>query len=273
MTMMKFADILKLNRMLGEQLTQSPEYRIAVISNITIHQIKEVLELTLRERGLNGHVTIGDYDSIVQDSLKFSDYNAVLVFWEVCNLIDGLENKSYCMLPADIADLAARVEGEIVLILRNLGKTPIVLLNKFSSQAFSSNVLRKASLTDLCNRLNEKLSDELLPNQIIVDLDTVLARVGLDQAIDFRQYYSSRALYSIRFFCSYAEAVRPVFMAVTGRTKKVLVMDCDNTLWGGIIGEDGFAGIELSGDTTKGKIFRDVQAIVKGFRSEGVLLS
>lgn len=52
-----------------------------------------------------------------------------------------------------------------------------------------------------------------------------------------------------------------------------MVLDCDNTLWGGIIGEDGYNGIELSDSTMRGKAFREVQTIVKGLLRDGVLLA
>ena len=110
-------------------------------------------------------------------------------------------------------------------------------------------------------------------NQIIVHLDNVLAKVGHDASVDFRQFQSSKALYTIGFFKSYAEAVMPAFMAATGRVKKLLVLDCDNTLWGGIIGEDGYNGFELSDLTMRGMAFREVQTILKGFLRDGLLLA
>ena len=101
----------------------------------------------------------------------------------------------------------------------------------------------------------------------------MLAKVGHDASVDFRQFQSSKALYTIGFFKTYAEAVMPAFMAATGRAKKLLVLDCDNTLWGGIIGEDGYYGIELSDSRMRGRAFREVQTIFKGLLRDGVLLA
>jgi FkbH-like protein len=55
--------------------------------------------------------------------------------------------------------------------------------------------------------------------------------------------------------------------------KKMLILDCDNTLWGGIVGEDGVDGIDLSPDTPEGAIFLEVQALIKGFSKAGVLIA
>ena len=132
---MKLTEIIKRNRELGAQLT-CDVYKIALISNITIIQLKEFLELNLREKGINAVVTVGDYDAIVQDSVRFSEYKAVLVFWEAGNFIDGFQNKSYAMPSDEIDALAERVEGEIGLMLHNLKSTPsswlIALLQKYS---------------------------------------------------------------------------------------------------------------------------------------------
>ena len=269
---MKLTEIIKRNRELGSQLT-GDEYKIGLISNIIVSQLKEVLELTLREEGLNAVVMVGDYDAIVQDSSRFSESKALLVFWEAGNLVDGLHNKSYLMSPVDMDALAERVEGEIGLMLHNLKSTPIVLINRFSSAIFCADALREGPLSNLCKRLNTKLASKMAPNQIIVDLNKVLAQVGHDASVDFRQFQSSKALYSIEFFKAYAEAVKPAFMAATGRARKVLALDCDNTLWGGIIGEDGYSGIEMSDATFKGKVFREVQTILRGLQKEGVLLA
>lgn len=269
---MKLAEIIKRNRELGARLT-GDKYRIALISNITVSLLKEILERTLREEGINAIVTVGDFDAIVQDSARLSDFNAVLVFWEAGNFIEGFHNQVESMSQVKLDALAERVEGEMELMLANLQNTPLVLLNHFSSEIFCSDSLSIRPLTSLCNRLNTKLRDQVGPNQLIVDHDKVFSKVGVDNSVDFRQFQSAKALYSVDFFKAYAEAVMPAFMAATGRAKKVLVLDCDNTLWSGVLGEDGIGGIEMSDATIKGKSFREVQTILKGYRTEGILLA
>ena len=269
---MKLIEIIKRNRVLGADL-KADYYEIAVLSNITVPIFSEVLELKLREKGIYAKVTVGNYDAIIQDSMRFSNFKAVLVFWEASNLIEGLQHKCFSMPSEQIDALEARVEGEIELMLNNLKNIPLVLVNRFSSKIFCTDVLDEDPLTILCRRLNERLVSKVHSNQIIVDLDKVLVKVGHAAAVDLRQYQSSKALYSIEFFRVYAEAVMPAFMAVNGRAKKILILDCDNTLWGGILGEDGFNSIEMSDSSIKGNSFHQVQTILKGFRRNGVLLA
>ena len=89
---LKYTQILKLNKELGDKL-ESSSYNITILSNIIVHQIKELLECRLRKEGLNAEVEFGDYNNIVQDSDKYKDSHAVVIFWELCNIIDGLQYK------------------------------------------------------------------------------------------------------------------------------------------------------------------------------------
>ena len=267
-----YSELLKLNRELGLQLN-SEKYQIALLSNIVVDPLKDILEFTLRKQGINADVVVGDYDNLVQDSVRLSTANAVVIFWEAANLVEGLHAEIAWRNSDDIIALEERVENEIAVVLRNLLHIPIVLINSFSSLLFSNDELRDGPLKLLCNRLNFKLSSHVAASQLVVNLDSVLAKTGCKSAVDFRQYQSSKALYTIGFFKAYAGLVEPAFLAATGRMRKVLVLDCDNTLWGGVLGEDGINGIQLGGSTSKGRVFREVQQILKGFQRQGILLA
>ena len=83
----------------------------------------------------------------------------------------------------------------------------------------------------------------------------------------------TKAPYTLNFYKYYLTLVETEILFILGITKKVLVLDCDNTLWGGVIGEDGLDGIELSNTSPKGKFFFEVQNMLKYLKSRGVLLS
>ena len=97
-------------------------------------------------------------------------------------------------------------------------------------------------------------------------------KIGTKESFDTRYFYSSRALYSVNFFREYSDFVKPIFMAAKGKAKKALIMDCDNTLWHGILGEDGYQSIEMSNKTKDGSIFSEIQNILLSLNSKGILL-
>jgi FkbH-like protein len=100
----------------------------------------------------------------------------------------------------------------------------------------------------------------------------VIAKNGISSSIDLRYYFSSKALYTLDFFKSYCEFVLPVILSVRGKAKKALILDCDNTLWKGIIGEDGFDGIKMSGASKEGVPFEYVQSIAVNLSRKGVII-
>ena len=91
---MKYFEILKKNLELKKK-TVGDSYKIAVISNIVIFEIKEILEFFLRDNNISPIIDIAEYDNIVQESSKFSNYDAIIIFWEVINFKEGLHSEQF----------------------------------------------------------------------------------------------------------------------------------------------------------------------------------
>ena len=268
---LKYSEILKLNKELENHLTSS-FYNITVLSNVIVHQIKEILEYLLRSEVINANVRLGDYDNIVQDSKKYQNSNAVIIFWELCNIINGLQYKIELINNDQLDEILEQTKSEIDLVLKNFEKTSLVLINKFTSLSFSSLNIRNNNLEKLAGQLNQYLENKITANVRLVELEKVIANIGLDNSLDLRYYYSSKALYTIDFFKAYAEYVKPYVMSANGKSKKALIFDCDNTLWKGILGEDGFDNIEMSSRTKDGAIFEEIQSIALTLNKQGILI-
>lgn len=268
---LKYSEILKINNELEEKI-KSKIYNISILSNITINQTKEILEYSLRKENVNAKVKIGDYDNIVQDSLKYKNSNLVVIFWELCNLIDGLQYKIELLDEIQFDELLAKIKLDISLVLKNLNKTSLVLFNKFTSETFSSISINTTKFERFAYQLNKFLETKVTENVKFIDINQIIANIGLSKSIDLRYYYSSKALYSISFFKSYAMTIKPFIMSATGKSKKAVIFDCDNTLWKGILGEDGFNEIEMSPSTKDGAIFSEVQSIALALSKQGILI-
>jgi FkbH-like protein len=268
---LKYSKILELNKQQGDRLKSNP-YNITVLSNIIVHQIKEICEYCLRKEGINANVKIGDYDNIVQDSIKYSTSNLVIIFFEFCNIIDGLQYKAELFSNEQIDVILEKTKTEINLIFKNLGKTSLVLFNKFTSLTFSGSNIRKTNLKKMVDLLNRYLVDNSPANVKVVDLEKVIANIGITNSLDLRYYYSSKALYTIDFFKSYSNYIKPYIMSANGKNKKAIIFDCDNTLWKGILGEDGFDNIEMSSGTKDGAIYAEIQSIALALNKRGILI-
>jgi len=269
---LKYSEILKLNNILSNTL-KSSSYNVVVLSNITINQIKEILEYSLRTENINANVKVGDYDNIVQDSFKYFEQPAlIIIFWELCNIMDGLQFEIELFDDEKLDAILDKTKLEIDLVLKNLGKTSLVLFNKFTSLQFSSSNIRKNNLDKLADQLNQHLESNAPTNVKLVDLEKVIATVGVNNSLELRYFYSSKALYTINFFKAYAEYIKPFIMSANGKAKKAIVFDCDNTLWKGILGEEGFDNIEMSPETKDGKIFSEIQSMALALNKQGILI-
>lgn len=273
---MKYAELLLANAQLREVQAQMPSRKIAVISNITVAQIAEVLEHACRRELIPVELVIGEYDNIVQDAERFSAMDVVCVFLEAANILDGMQYRYETMSEVEQEAVGEKVRGEIDRALYSLRDTSLVLFNKLSALAFSTDSLRPSAFEMFVASTNDYLSERVsslqLTNVLLVDIDKVLAQLGVANAVDFRYYYSSKALYSIAFYGRYADYIVPAIMSLAGRSKKALMLDCDNTLWSGILGEDGASGIEMTSDTAKGSAFCEVQHLTKVLARAGVIV-
>ena len=103
------------------------------------------------------------------------------------------------------------------------------------------------------------------------DMDHILADIGYQKAFDTRNWYFAHCRFSDQGLKLISNAIMQCTIRKTKAAHKVLVLDCDNTLWGGVVGEDGTAGIAIGGDGI-GRAFCDFQKSIKRLKKEGVIL-
>lgn len=126
-------------------------------------------------------------------------------------------------------------------------------------------------IQDSANLSIEKLAKKH-SNIFYFDFPALISIFGTNSFIDEKFWYLGRIKYTNTAFLQIAKQLKSLIDAINGKTKKVLVLDLDNTLWGGIIGEDGINGIILSEDGI-GKIYREFQKHIKHIQSIGILLA
>ncbi|QFG53745.1 HAD-IIIC family phosphatase [Chryseobacterium sp.] len=267
-----YSEILQQNAALRKNLEPNPVYKISVLSNIIVHQLKEIMEYDLRLEKINATLEFGDFDNIVQDSAKVEDSNAVVIFWELCNLVEGLYLKIEQLPEERLEELVQKTCLEIDLTFRNLKSSSLVIFHKFTPSVFSFQAVPNSNLEVLADRLNSFVVENKPDNVILVNIEKVFNKIGLNRSVNFRHFYSSQALYSIDFFKNYAQLIKPFFSAANGKAKKALIFDCDNTLWKGILGEDGFDKIQMSAYSSPGVIFHEIQSLAVALSRKGVLI-
>lgn len=109
-------------------------------------------------------------------------------------------------------------------------------------------------------------------NVFIVDLSSLAVKYGYDFILNEKYFYSAKMALSIEILPYAAKAVVDVIKAISGSIKKCVILDLDNTLWGGVIGDDGLGGIQI-GELGAGHAFSDFQAYFLELRKRGIILS
>ena len=126
----------------------------------------------------------------------------------------------------------------------------------------------------MIDSLNRRIADWAAEGGIVlVDVARLAESIGLENWDDPRHWHASKLSFSPSQLPAYGDVVARTIAAVRGLSRKCLVLDLDNTLWGGVIGDDGLGGIQLGQGSAVGEAFLAVQKMALELRSRGVVLA
>jgi FkbH-like protein len=152
-------------------------------------------------------------------------------------------------------------------IFQNVLVSPTASYRGVGERSLPASTLSQTEM--LTSELNAR--GESLVNWI--DTDRLAGFVGRRQWSPDRLYHLGRLPFDMRFLPDYMRLFGGCWRAANGRSKKVLVVDLDNTLWGGVIGDDGLENIRLGPDTAEGEAFAFWGSYLKGLSRRGVTLA
>src|SRR5260221_5457633 len=122
--------------------------------------------------------------------------------------------------------------------------------------------------------LNRKLAAWVGPSSdALVDAAALANAIGLQRWHDPLQWHSAKLPFAQDLVPLYADLVARTVAALRGKTRKCLVLDLDNTLWGGVIGDDGLEGIALGNGSATGEAFLAIQRMALEYRKRGIVLA
>jgi FkbH-like protein len=128
------------------------------------------------------------------------------------------------------------------------------------------------SRDELLRALNTRLAAAATDGVLLVDCDRLAGAIGKSQWFDDRYWHLSKQAVALDALPHLARHTAAILAAAEGLTAKCLVLDLDNTLWGGVIAEDGLAGIDL-GSGPIGEAYVSFQEYVLALRSRGIILA
>jgi FkbH-like protein len=182
--------------------------------------------------------------------------------------------------PASVYDAAlAEAEQFANAVVRAASRVRTVLVPTWSLPAHERWVQTLAwrhgiGPANLLARANLMLAEKCAAHSNIVLLDTAYWQASLPQpAYDPRMFAVAKILYSQPLYEKAAAEMKAVLRGSLGLAKKVIVCDLDNTLWGGVVGDDGPQNLKLGAPDPLGECFQKFQEALKGLSARGILLA
>ena len=249
---------------------------IGLSSSATI----ELLGLYLRKHGLLSSTRIdihhGNYDDPIGDVDLFLrvgvEHMVLLPFFD--NLLPSFEAQLESLAPDALAAKESEMRGRYRIAFEKAKSLNTIFLGSFHRMGHATDVSATDAVAAVLARFNQALREEAaaFPNIRMIDTDEVVRAVGQTAAFDTRFYFRSKAPYTGVFLNELARRVALSSRGFGTHFYKVLVLDCDNTLWGGVIGEDLLGGIKLGPYDYPGNIFWRMQHEFAALERNGILL-
>lgn len=256
--------------------------KIAVIGSSSIQYLTSILKFNLNLRGFEVVVYEGEYDGINASLLNLDEELVKFSPQFIVILPHYTDIKEYPLLFSKKENSDALLESVMtkqVQIWKNVARIPnvhvfqcnyvvpyIEELGSYESNTINSknNFIREINRNILLSR----------PSYVsIVDLDAYASQVGKGEWFDLAGYFATKSGFALRYILPITNKICRMITAITGKPKKCLVMDLDNTLWGDVVGEVGAKGVILDPNDPEGESYRYFQSYIKGLKERGVILA
>ncbi len=201
-----------------------------------------------------------DYVVIFQSTHKLAERHAMLPLSEQ----EGVADERIAFIAGVCAN--SRLEGKRIICF-NYPEIDDTVFGSYAGKVPSS-------LTSQVRRLNYRLMElsRECDNLFVCDLSALQNKLGRDVMFAPNVYVSTEMVLSLDALPYVASRVMDVVGAISGRFHKCVILDLDNTLWGGVIGDDGIEGIQLGHGLGIGKAFTEFQMWVKKLRQRGIIV-
>ena len=277
-----FTDIKK---ELPEMLkTINDTVRISILRNIVIEPIEEYLKFFCASIGLRAECRFSQFNAVYQsihnsEEVINSDTEIIVILLKLENISRNLALRACTLHKKQIR----QEQKNILLFLNSVfgairkKTSAIILFHLFEMPSYPAYGIldyqgkhQLRAIQDLNNAL--LLMKEEFNNLYFIDNNSLLERIGAETMYDYRLWHIAQAPYTNAALREMAWEECKFIRAAKGKVKKCLALDCDNTLWGGIIGEDGIKNIQL-GTEYPGSCFYELQEEILNLYHRGVLLA
>ena len=260
--------------------------RIAILGGFTLNGLEETIRVKCDEKKIHCTTYVSGYNQYSQEIYneksqlyKFSPDVTFLII-DSRDVLGELFMNPYSVSVEERKEFAQNKSNEIINLVQtfvNKSKSKLILSN-FNTPSYSPIGINETrvefGLHDMIRSLNQIVKTTMSRESeiYIYDLNSFVTKFGENNVFDYKQYFYGDVRISLDYIPYLAEELMGYVKAVLGLNKKCIVLDLDNTLWGGIVGEDGFEGIKL-GDGPVGRAYTEFQHNLLALNQRGILLA
>lgn len=278
--------LMRKKRSLKRELLKQDQFvekKIAILGGSTTSEVKEQLEVFLLSIKVKPVYYESGYNRYYEDALFGEELTAFSP--EIVYIHTSYRNLS--RIP-NISDSTETVTDMLNSELHKMRSVWSTLLSKFNCVVIQNNYeyppnrylgnldrTAHVGIINYIDKLNTRISDSSRNNNnlYINDINYLSAELGLVNWYDPSLWHNYKYAMSFAAISSISKNISVIISSLLGKSKKCLVLDLDNTLWGGIIGDDGIDNIVIGSETALGEAYLEFQKYVKTLQSRGVMLS
>ena len=272
-------DFLTLKKNLKKDFSGMPEIKIAIVGDFATQFLKQALRGYGYDLNYNFKIYEADYNQIDAQIMDASselyqfEPDFVLIFQSIQKLHKQYIKSQY----STFADTIIKDLDSYCNSINNQLNTQILYVNfpEINDGVFGNfgNKLNQSFIYQT-RKVNFELMNQSIEkkNLNIIDYSLLNTNYGKSNMFDPKMYYSADMVLSIDALPVLAKNISDTIASIKGKFKKCLIIDLDNTMWGGIIGDDGIENIQI-GDLGIGKAFTELQWWFKQLKQRGIILA
>ena len=260
--------------------------RVALLSSFTINGLEETLRVKCAQEKIEFISYVAGYNQYAQEILntksnlyKF-DPDITFLILDTRSMMGNFFYSPYSLNTTERKEFVATKTNELLKLIDTFtknSKSKLVVTN-FNIPNYSPygiiETKTEFSMHDMIHEINSKLKSNLIDKQsvFVYDFNQFVMYHGEANVFDYRKFLFGDIKISLDRIPHLANDLMSYIKAVLGLNKKCIVLDLDNTLWGGVVGEDGFDGIKL-GPTSPGNAFMEFQRCLLSYWQRGIILA
>lgn len=266
----------------GSSLSPLSHFRLGILSNATFDLVQSWMPAAAARHGVALELIEAPYDQVMQQALNplsvvnKSRPDAVLLaidhHW--LNLEQPVLDEAKS---AQAIDDALNMLKHVVRSVREHSGAPSIIptIPCPSHSLFGSFDRRlKGSVRNLIEAANRQITDlATKTGSYVFDVAAIAERIGTDTWFDHVQWNLYKLPFAASCMAVYADRLGLLLGAIRGHSKKCLVLDLDNTLWGGVVGDDGVEALKIGQGSAEGEAFLAVQRMALNLRDRGIILA